>query len=224
MQDPYYKPTLDAMKAGTSVRAVSDTFLHNFEQPGDQGAAVQQARANNGTTILKEMTGKGSGLSTSGISDSANRSIASINKSNSENNNIRDIKFESITGKGSGLSTSSNSSASSTRTPSISFTQTRSRISMNSDNNSSVNTTALLNAIINLLTQEVNNTASIQSIANAIVTLVDAKANDTSDVSTKKELLNTKQQIVSLMRRQNNDNASTSLGDLISSVEAIIAQ
>lgn len=224
LQDPYYRPTLNAMKAGTSVRAVSDTFLKNFEQPGDQGAAVQQTRANNGTTILKEMTGKGSGLSTSGISNSANRSIASINRSNSENNNIRNIKFESITGKGSGLPTYSSNSASSTRTPSISFTQTRSRISMNSDNNSSVNTTALLNAIINLLTQEVNNTASIQSIANAIVTLVDAKANDTSDVSTKKELLNTKQQIVSLMRRQNNDNASTSLGDLISSVEAIIAQ
>lgn len=227
LQDPYYRPTLNAMKAGTSVRAVSDTFLKNFEQPGDQGDSVQQARANNGTTILKEMTGKGSGLSTSGISDSANKSIASINKSNSENNNIRDIKFDSVTGKSSGLSSTysgDNSSTSSTSMPSVSFTQTRSQVSVNSNNNSSVNTTALLNAIINLLTQEVNNTASIQSIANAIVTLVDAKANDTSDVSTKKELLNTKQQIVSLMRRQNNDNASTSLGDLISSMEAIIAQ
>lgn len=227
LQDPYYRPTLNAMKAGTSVRAVSDTFLKNFEQPGDQGDSVQQARANNGTTILKEMTGKGSGLSTSGISDSANKSITSINKSNSENNNIRDIKFESVTGKGSGLSSTysgDNSSTSSTSMPSVSFTQTRSQVSVNSNNNSSVNTAALLNAIINLLTQEVNNTASIQSIANAIVTLVDAKANDTIDVSTKKELLNTKQQIVSLMRRQNNDNASTSLGDLISSMEAIIAQ
>ena len=83
---------------------------------------------------------------------------------------------------------------------------------------------ALLNAIIKLLTQEVKNTASIQGIADAIVTLVDSKVNSETDVSTKKQLLDTKQQVLSLVRNQNNTSASTSLNDLITSVETITAQ
>lgn len=224
LQSSSYAPTLNAMKEGSSVRAVSDVFLHNFESPSDQGEAVQQSRAQAGTTILQEMTGKGSGLSATGINRSANSAIKSINRTNKGKSITTVRSLGSIMGKGSGLDNNGTTAYSSTdnTTPIYSANITKNQVAV--DSKSSIDTNALLNAIIKLLTQEVKNTASIQGIADAIVTLVDSKVNSETDVSTKKQLLDTKQQVLSLVRNQNNTSASTSLNDLITSVETITAQ
>ena len=225
LQSSCYAPTLNAMKEGSSVRAVSDVFLHNFESPSDQSETVQQSRAQAGTTILQEMTGKGSGLSATGINRSANSAIKSINRTNKGKSITTVRNLGSIMGKGSGLDdnnvTTAYSSTDNT-TPIYSASITKNQVAV--DSKSSIDTNALLNAIIKLLTQEVKNTASIQGIADAIVTLVDSKVNSETDVSTKKQLLDTKQQVLSLVRNQNNTSASTSLNDLITSVETITAQ
>lgn len=225
LQSSSYAPTLNAMKEGSSVRAVSDVFLHNFESPSDQSETVQQSRAQAGTTILQEMTGKGSGLSATGINRSANSAIKSINRTNKGKSITTVRNLGSIMGKGSGLDdnnvTTAYSSTDNT-TPIYSANITKNQVAV--DSKSSIDTNALLNAIIKLLTQEVKNTASIQGIADAIVTLVDSKVNSETDVSTKKQLLDTKQQVLSLVRNQNNTSASTSLNDLITSVETITAQ
>lgn len=225
LQSSSYAPTLNAMKEGSSVRAVSDVFLHNFESPADQSESVQQSRAQAGTTILQQMTGKGSGLSVTGINRSANSAIKSINRANKGKSITTVRNLGSIMGKGSGLDDNNGTtiySPTDSTIPIYSANITRNQVAV--DSKSSIDTNALLNAIIKLLTQEVKNTASIQGIADAIVTLVDSKVNSETDVSTKKQLLDTKQQVLSLVRTQNNSSASTSLNDLITSVESITTQ
>ena len=226
LQDPYYAPSLNAMKQGSSVKEVSDVFLRNFEAPTTKNdPAEQQRRVTSGNTILQEMTGKGSGLSTTGINRSANSAIKSINKANKGKSITTVRNLGSIMGKGSGLDENNRTtvySSTDNTTPIYSASITKNQVAV--DSKSSIDTNALLNAIIKLLTQEVKNTASIQGIADAIVTLVDSKVNSETDVSTKKQLLDTKQQILSLVTNQNNTSASTSLNDLITSVETITAQ
>lgn len=232
-----YPSVLNAMKEASSVRNVSDVVLTQFERPADQSEAVKQKRAGYGEDIYKEFAGKGSGLSAIGIPKSSNSTIRSINRVNKGKSLSNNTPNMSIFGKGTTESgtvytpsgtvraTGSNSS-----TPTYAYTANKSNtnsqvILANTSNNSSTDTTnTLLKAIVNLLSQEVKNTAFIEGIADAIVSLVDAKASSTEDVSTKKQLLDTKAQILSLVRQQNNESSSTSLGDLINSVESIIAQ
>lgn len=222
-----YKTVYDTMKEGKSIRTVSDVVLKKFERPKDQGTAEQEKRAKYGEAIYKEMTGKGSGLAAISIPKSASKTINSINRINSSKS-IPKTNNISIYGKGTGLgSTTSSSKISSSSVPITNYTPTSNNITVASVSNNSKSadtTNTLLNAIVSLLTQEVKNTAFIEGIANAIVSLVDAKAESTEDVSTKKQLLNTKGQILQLVQQQNNTASSTSLGDLIKSVESIIAQ
>lgn len=219
-----YKSTLNAMKEAKSIRSVSDHVLHKFERPADQSTSVEEKRAKFGESIYKEMAGKGSGLTAINIPESANATIRSINRVNSSKE-IPVPKNISIYGKGTDFTSPDTSGKVTSSVPLNNYTATKTVTVTSSNRDKSVDTTnALLNAIINLLTQEVKNTAFMEGIANAIVSLVDAKVNSTEDVSTKKQLLDTKSQMLNLMRQQNNSDASTSLSDLIKSVETIIAQ
>lgn len=250
----YYQKSLNAMKTGT-VRTATETFMTDYERPADQSQSAKDGRVANAEAILKEMTGKGSGLSSIGINGKAGKAIASINTANSVNrakdnariskllnsnsgltsigvngragnaiasinrngskpSNAPKLDFGDLVGKGSGVDLSSTvKSVSSSKVTRSYSTDTSS---------SDVNT--LLGAIIKLLAQAVDNTASIQSIADAVVTLVDTKAANVTDVETKKQLLDTKAQMLNLIRQQNTNNASTSLSDLISDMEAITSR
>ena len=249
----YYKPSLNAMKTG-SVREATEKFMTDYERPADQSQSAKDGRVANAEAILKEMTGKGSGLGFIGIGSKANSAISSINTANSVNkakdkarlnkllksnsgltsigvngradnaitsinrneskSPIPNLRFDDLVGKGSGVDLKSTvKSVSSNRVARYSI-----------DNSSSNDVNTLLGAIIKLLAQAVDNTASIQSIADAVVTLVDTKAANVTDVETKKQLLDTKAQMLNLIRQQNTTNASTSLSDLITDMEAITSR
>lgn len=249
----YYQPSLNAMKTG-SVREATEKFMTDYERPADQSQAAKNGRVANAEAILKEMTGKGSGLGSIGIGTKASSAISSINSANSVNKAKDNARISKLLKSNSGLTSigvngkagnaiaSINRSGSKSSSPKLDFSDLVGKgsgidyISTNSstsskvirtysDNNSSssdVNT--LLGAIIKLLTQAVDNTASIQSIADAVVTLVDTKAANVTDVETKKQLLDTKTQMLNLIRQQNTTNASTSLSDLITDMEAITSR
>lgn len=250
----YYKPSLNAMKTG-SVREATEKFMTDYERPANQSQSAKDGRVANAEAILKEMTGKGSGLGLIGIGTKANSAISSINTANSVNkakdkarlskllksnsgltsigvngragnaitsinrneskSSIPNLKFDDLVGKGSGVDIKSTVK---------SVSSNRVARSYSIDNSSSNDVNTLLGAIIKLLSQAVDNTASIQSIADAVVTLVDTKAANVTDVETKKQLLNTKAQMLNLIRQQNTSNASTSLSDLITDMEAITSR
>lgn len=250
----YYKPSLNAMKTG-SVREATEKFMTDYERPADQSQSAKDGRVANAEAILKEMTGKGSGLRSIGIGTKANSAISSINTANSVNkakdkarlskllksnsgltsigvngragnaitsinrneskSSIPNLKFDDLVGKGSGVDIKSTVK---------SVSSNRVARSYSIDNSSSNDVNTLLGAIIKLLSQAVDNTASIQSIADAVVTLVDTKAANVTDVETKKQLLDTKAQMLNLIRQQNTTNASTSLSDLITDMEAITSR
>lgn len=250
----YYKPSLNAMKTG-SVREATEKFMTDYERPANQSQSAKDGRVANAEAILKEMTGKGSGLRSIGIGTKANSAISSINTANSVNkakdkarlskllksnsgltsigvngragnaitsinrneskSSIPNLKFDDLVGKGSGVDIKSTVK---------SVSSNRVARSYSIDNSSSNDVNTLLGAIIKLLSQAVDNTASIQSIADAVVTLVDTKAANVTDVETKKQLLDTKAQMLNLIRQQNTSNASTSLSDLITDMEAITSR
>lgn len=250
----YYKPSLNAMKTG-SVREATEKFMTDYERPANQSQSAKDGRVANAEAILKEMTGKGSGLRSIGIGTKANSAISSINTANSVNkakdkarlskllksnsgltsigvngragnaitsinrneskSSIPDLRFDDLVGKGSGVDIKSTVK---------SVSSNRVARSYSIDNSSSNDVNTLLGAIIKLLSQAVDNTASIQSIADAVVTLVDTKAANVTDVETKKQLLDTKAQMLNLIRQQNTTNASTSLSDLITDMEAITSR
>lgn len=250
----YYKPSLNAMKTG-SVREATEKFMTDYERPDNQSQSAKDGRVANAEAILKEMTGKGSGLRSIGIGTKANSAISSINTANSVNkakdkarlskllksnsgltsigvngragnaitsinrneskSSIPNLKFDDLVGKGSGVDIKSTVK---------SVSSNRVARSYSIDNSSSNDVNTLLGAIIKLLSQAVDNTASIQSIADAVVTLVDTKAANVTDVETKKQLLDTKAQMLNLIRQQNTSNASTSLSDLITDMEAITSR
>lgn len=253
----YYKPSLNAMKTG-SVREATEKFMTDYERPANQSQSAKDGRVANAEAILKEMTGKGSGLRSIGIGTKANSAISSINTANSVNkakdkarlskllksnsgltsigvngragnaitsinrneskSSIPNLKFDDLVGKGSGVDIKSTVK---------SVSSNRVARSYSIDNSSSNDVNTLLGAIIKLLSQAVDNTASIQSIADAVVTLVDTKAANVTDVETKKQLLDTKAQMLNLIRQQNTQNtsnASTSLSDLITDMEAITSR
>ena len=250
----YYKPSLNAMKTG-SVREATEKFMTDYERPANQSQSAKDGRVANAEAILKEMTGKGSGLRSIGIGTKANSAISSINTANSVNkakdkarlskllksnsgltsigvngragnaitsinrneskSSIPNLRFDDLVGKGSGVDLKSTVK---------SVSSNRVARSYSIDNSSSNDVNTLLGAIIKLLSQAVDNTASIQSIADAVVTLVDTKAANVTDVETKKQLLDTKAQMLNLIRQQNTTNASTSLSDLITDMEAITSR
>lgn len=250
----YYKPSLNAMKTG-SVREATEKFMTDYERPANQSQSAKDGRVANAEAILKEMTGKGSGLRSIGIGTKANSAISSINTANSVNkakdkarlskllksnsgltsigvngragnaitsinrneskSSIPDLRFDDLVGKGSGIDLKST-------VKSVSSNKVVRSYSIDNSSSNDVNT--LLGAIIKLLSQAVDNTASIQSIADAVVTLVDTKAANVTDVETKKQLLDTKAQMLNLIRQQNTTNASTSLSDLITDMEAITSR
>ena len=250
----YYKPSLNAMKTG-SVREATEKFMTDYERPANQSQSAKDGRVANAEAILKEMTGKGSGLGFIGIGSKANSAISSINTANSVNkakdkarlskllksnsgltsigvngragnaitsinrneskSSIPNLRFDDLVGKGSGVDLKSTVK---------SVSSNRVARSYSIDNSSSNDVNTLLGAIIKLLAQAVDNTASIQSIADAVVTLVDTKAANVTDVETKKQLLDTKAQMLNLIRQQNTSNASTSLSDLITDMEAITSR
>lgn len=250
----YYKPSLNAMKTG-SVREATEKFMTDYERPADQSQSAKDGRVANAEAILKEMTGKGSGLGLIGIGTKANSAISSINTANSVNkakdkarlskllksnsgltsigvngragnaitsinrneskSSIPNLRFDDLVGKGSGIDLKST-------VKSVSSNKVARSYSIDNSSSNDVNT--LLGAIIKLLSQAVDNTASIQSIADAVVTLVDTKAANVTDVETKKQLLDTKAQMLNLIRQQNTTNASTSLSDLITDMEAITSR
>lgn len=260
LQIPYYKKSLDAIKTGT-VREATLGFMNNYERPAAQYANAE-GRVKYANAILKEMTGKGSGLGSIGITGTASSAISSINRNNSDNetkelakldklmkadtglnsvgiaskktskairsinrnnsgNNTLDIpsklSLDDFVGKGSGIGT--DSAITPVTNAKVATTQVRQYV-----NNSSSDVNTLLAAIIKLLAQAVDNTSSIQSIADAVITLVDTKAEAVTDTTTKKQLLDTKAQMLSLIRQQNNASASTSIGDLILDMEAITSR
>lgn len=250
----YYKPSLNAMKTG-SVREATEKFMTDYERPANQSQSAKDGRVANAEAILKEMTGKGSGLGLIGIGTKANSAISSINTANSVNkakdkarlskllksnsgltsigvngragnaitsinrneskSSIPNLRFDDLVGKGSGVDLKST-------VKSVSSNKVARSYSIDNSSSNDVNT--LLGAIIKLLSQAVDNTASIQSIADAVVTLVDTKAANVTDVETKKQLLDTKAQMLNLIRQQNTSNASTSLSDLITDMEAITSR
>lgn len=250
----YYKPSLNAMKTG-SVREATEKFMTDYERPANQSQSAKDGRVANAEAILKEMTGKGSGLRSIGIGTKANSAISSINTANSVNkakdkarlskllksnsgltsigvngragnaitsinrneskSSIPNLRFDDLVGKGSGVDLKST-------VKSVSSNKVARSYSIDNSSSNDVNT--LLGAIIKLLSQAVDNTASIQSIADAVVTLVDTKAANVTDVETKKQLLDTKAQMLNLIRQQNTSNASTSLSDLITDMEAITSR
>ena len=250
----YYKPSLNAMKTG-SVREATEKFMTDYERPANQSQSAKDGRVANAEAILKEMTGKGSGLGLIGIGTKANSAISSINTANSVNKAKDKARLSKLLKSNSGLTsigvngragnaiTSINRNESKSYTPNLRFDDlvgkgsgvdlksTVKSVSSNKvarsysiDNSSSNDVNTLLGAIIKLLAQAVDNTASIQSIADAVVTLVDTKAANVTDVETKKQLLDTKAQMLSLIRQQNTTNASTSLSDLITDMEAITSR
>ena len=250
----YYKPSLNAMKTG-SVREATEKFMTDYERPANQSQSAKDGRVANAEAILKEMTGKGSGLRSIGIGTKANSAISSINTANSVNkakdkarlskllksnsgltsigvngragnaitsinrneskSSIPNLRFDDLVGKGSGVDLKST-------VKSVSSNKVARSYSIDNSSSNDVNT--LLGAIIKLLAQAVDNTASIRSIADAVVTLVDTKAANVTDVETKKQLLDTKAQMLNLIRQQNTTNASTSLSDLITDMEAITSR
>ena len=241
------------MKSG-SVRTATETFMTDFERPADQSQSAKDKRVANAEAVLKEMTGKGSGLSSIGINGKAGKAIASINTANSVNKAKDNARISKLLNSNSGLTSigvngragnaiaSINRNGSKSSSPKLNFGDlvgkgfgvdlgsTVKSISSNrvtrsySTNTSSSDVNTLLGAIIKLLAQAVDNTASIQSIADAVVTLVDSKAANVTDVETKKQLLDTKAQMLNLIRQQNNASASTSLSDLISDMEVITSR
>lgn len=250
----YYKPSLNAMKTG-SVREATEKFMTDYERPANQSQSAKDGRVANAEAILKEMTGKGSGLRSIGIGTKANSAISSINTANSVNKAKDKARLSKLLKSNSGLTsigvngragnaiTSINRNESKSYTPNLRFDDlvgkgsgvdlksTVKSVSSNKvarsysiDNSSSNDVNTLLGAIIKLLGQAVDNTASIQSIADAVVTLVDTKAANVTDVETKKQLLDTKAQMLNLIRQQNTTNASTSLSDLITDMEAITSR
>lgn len=250
----YYKPSLNAMKTG-SVREATEKFMTDYERPANQSQSAKDGRVANAEAILKEMTGKGSGLRSIGIGTKANSAISSINTANSVNKAKDKARLSKLLKSNSGLTsigvngragnaiTSINRNESKSYTPNLRFDDlvgkgsgvdlksTVKSVSSNKvarscsiDNSSSNDVNTLLGAIIKLLSQAVDNTASIQSIADAVVTLVDTKAANVTDVETKKQLLDTKAQMLNLIRQQNTSNASTSLSDLITDMEAITSR
>lgn len=250
----YYKPSLNAMKTG-SVREATEKFMTDYERPANQSQSAKDGRVANAEAILKEMTGKGSGLRSIGIGTKANSAISSINTANSVNKAKDKARLSKLLKSNSGLTsigvngragnaiTSINRNESKSYTPNLRFDDlvgkgsgvdlksTVKSVSSNKvarsysiDNSSSNDVNTLLGAIIKLLGQAVDNTASIQSIADAVVTLVDTKAANVTDVETKKQLLDTKAQMLNLIRQQNTSNASTSLSDLITDMEAITSR
>ena len=250
----YYKPSLNAMKTG-SVREATEKFMTDYERPDNQSQSAKDGRVANAEAILKEMTGKGSGLRSIGIGTKANSAISSINTANSVNKAKDKARLSKLLKSNSGLTsigvngragnaiTSINRNESKSYTPNLRFDDlvgkgsgvdlksTVKSVSSNKvarsysiDNSSSNDVNTLLGAIIKLLSQAVDNTASIQSIADAVVTLVDTKAANVTDVETKKQLLDTKAQMLNLIRQQNTSNASTSLSDLITDMEAITSR
>lgn len=250
----YYQKSLNAMKTGT-VRTATETFMTDYERPADQSQSAKDGRVANAEAILKEMTGKGSGLSSIGINGKAGKAIASINTANSVNKAKDNARISKLLNSNSGLTSigvngrAGNAIASINRngskpsnTPKLSFgdlvgkgsgvdlsstvkSVSSSKVTRSySTDTSSSDVNTLLGAIIKLLAQAVDNTASIQSIADAVVTLVDTKAANVTDVETKKQLLDTKAQMLNLIRQQNTNNASTSLSDLISDMEAITSR
>lgn len=250
----YYKPSLNAMKTG-SVREATEKFMTDYERPANQSQSAKDGRVANAEAILKEMTGKGSGLRSIGIGTKANSAISSINTANSVNKAKDKARLSKLLKSNSGLTsigvngragnviTSINRNESKSYTPNLRFDDlvgkgsgvdlksTVKSVSSNKvarsysiDNSSSNDVNTLLGAIIKLLSQAVDNTASIQSIADAVVTLVDTKAANVTDVETKKQLLDTKAQMLNLIRQQNTTNASTSLSDLITDMEAITSR
>ncbi len=248
-----YTKTLNAMKSG-SVRTATETFMTDFERPADQSQSAKDKRVANAEAVLKEMTGKGSGLSSIGINGKAGKAIASINTANSVNKAKDNARISKLLNSNSGLTSigvngragnaiaSINRNGSKSSSPKLNFgdlvgkgsgvdfSSTVKSVSSNrvtrsySTDTSSSSVNTLLGAIIKLLAQAVDNTASIQSIADAVVTLVDSKAANVTDVETKKQLLDTKVQMLNLIRQQNNASASTSLSDLISDMEAITSR
>lgn len=250
----YYKPSLNAMKTG-SVREATEKFMTDYERPADQSQSAKDGRVANAEAILKEMTGKGSGLGFIGIGSKANSAISSINTANSVNKAKDKARLSKLLKSNSGLTsigvngragnaiTSINRNESKSSIPNLRFddlvgkgssvdlkstvksvSSNRVARSYSIDNSSSNDVNTLLGAIIKLLAQAVDNTASIQSIADAVVTLVDTKAANVTDVETKKQLLDTKAQMLNLIRQQNTSNASTSLSDLITDMEAITSR
>lgn len=231
-----YKGVLDSVKNATDIRSASDKVLYDFEAPGNP-SQYSDLRYTYSKSIYDKYAGKGSGLSAIGIPKSSNSTIRSINRVNKGKSLPKNTSNMNIFGKGTTTSGTTytpsgtvRATGSSSSTPTYAYSANRSNansqviLANTSNNNSGDTTNTLLKAIVNLLSQEVKNTAFIEGIANAIVSLVDAKAASTEDVSTKKQLLDTKSQILSLVRQQNNESSSTSLGDLITSVESIIAQ
>ena len=250
----YYKPSLNAMKTG-SVREATEKFMTDYERPANQSQSAKDGRVANAEAILKEMTGKGSGLGSIGIGTKANSAISSINTANSVNKAKDKARLSKLLKSNSGLTSigvngkagnvisSINRNESKSSTPKLNFgdlvgkgsgvdlkstvksvSSNKAVRSYNIDNSSSNDVNTLLGAIIKLLAQAVDNTASIQSIADAVVTLVDTKAANVTDVETKKQLLDTKAQMLNLIRQQNTSNASTSLSDLITDMEAITSR
>ena len=245
-----YPKSLNALKSG-NVETATLGFMNDYERPNAKYANAD-GRVQYAKSVLQEMKGKGSGLGTIGIGTKASSAISSINNANSENESKDKARLDKLMRTNSGLNsigigTKASSAISSisrnkTATPKLSFndfagkgsgvdystsntSSARSVVSRSySVDTSSSDTNTLLGAIIKLLAQAVDNTASIQSIADAVVTLVDTKAANVTDVETKKQLLDTKAQMLNLIRQQNTTNASTSLGDLISDMEAITSR
>lgn len=232
-----YVGVLNKVKNATNIQSASNKVLYDFESPAN-ASSMTGIRASYGQAIYNELAGKGSGLNAIGIPDSSKTTIRSINRINKGKELPKNTISDKVNVLGKGTSsipiTGTSSKNTIRSTGSSSDTSTYAYLENNRANNqivvaannsdkSSVDTNTLLKAIVNLLTQEVKNTAFIEGIASAVVTLVDAKANSTDDASTKKQLLDTKTQILTLVQQQNNDNASTSLSDLIKSMESIIA-
>lgn len=248
----YYQPSLNALKSG-NVETATLGFMNDYERPNAKYANAD-GRVQYAKSVLQEMKGKGSGLGTIGIGTKASSTISSINNANSENESKDKARLDELMRTNSGLNsigigTKASSAISSisrnsgkTVTPKLNFnnfagkgsgidystsniSSVRSTVSRSySADTSSSDTNTLLGAIIKLLAQAVDNTASIQSIADAVVTLVDTKAANVTDVETKKQLLDTKAQMLNLIRQQNTSNASTSLSDLITDMEAITSR
>lgn len=78
-----YKSVLTVLKNAASIRAASDAVLLNFEQPADQGAAVQQLRASYGQEYQKLHAGS-TATTTAQVSEGGNNMIS--NCGHDENN------------------------------------------------------------------------------------------------------------------------------------------
>lgn len=250
----YYKPSLNAMKTGSVREATekfmtdyerpanqsqsakdgrvanAEAILKEMTGKGSRlrsigigtkaNSAISSINTANSVNKAKDkarlskLLKSNSGLTSIGVNGRAGNAITSINRNESKSS-IPNLKFDDLVGKGSGVDIKSTVK---------SVSSNRVARSYSIDNSSSNDVNTLLGAIIKLLSQAVDNTASIQSIADAVVTLVDTKAANVTDVETKKQLLDTKAQMLNLIRQQNTSNASTSLSDLITDMEAITSR